>query len=137
MNRQLALCCAWLIALVALLVTLYSSIFLKMAPCHLCWYQRICIYPLVIILGIGAYQDDPRSAVYGLPLAVIGALLALYQYLMQWYPALESIGVCGQGPSCSDINIKYWGFITYPFISLIGFLLIVGLLAIWGRKHAV
>lgn len=130
MNRQLALFLAWLIAVIALIVTLYSSIVKLLPVCHLCWYQRICIYPLVIILGIGAFVNDIRSAVYSLPLALISAVLALYQYIIQWYPQLESIGVCGLGPKCSDVHFKYLGFITYPFLSLIASIVISILLII-------
>lgn len=128
-NRQIALLGSWLIALIAFAVTLYSSIYLLMPVCHLCWYQRICIYPLVIILGIGAYINDRKAAVYSLPLITIGMILSLYQYILQWFPQLESIGVCGLGPKCSDVHMKYWGFITYPLLSFIACLFIfIGLL---------
>lgn len=137
MNRQLALFAAWLVAVIALVVSLYSSIAQLLPVCHLCWYQRICIYPLVIILGIGAFVDDRRSAVYGLPLSIIAILLALYQYIIQWFPQFESIGICGLGPKCSDIHVKYLGFITYPFISMIGSLVIAILLilALKSNNH--
>ena len=128
MNRQFALFCAWFIAFAALVITLYSSIIMKIPACNLCWYQRICIYPLVIILGIGAYQDDLRSITYAMPLTVIGAFIALYQYLIQWFPSLESIGVCGPTVSCSDVHMRIWGFITYPLVSLMASLVIIALL---------
>ena len=137
MSRQFSLFIAWFIAVVALIVTLYSSIAQLLPVCHLCWYQRICIYPLVIILGIGAFVDDRRSAVYGLPLALIGAILALYQYIIQWYPQFESIGICGLGPKCSDVHVKYLGFITYPFISMIGSIVIAALLIIALNDKAI
>jgi disulfide bond formation protein DsbB len=130
MNRQVALFLAWIIAVIALVVTLYSSIVKLLPICHLCWYQRICLYPLVIILGIGGFVDDVRSAVYALPLALISCILALYQYILQWYPQFESIGVCGLGPKCSAVHFKYLGFITYPFLSLIASIVISILLII-------
>lgn len=128
MMRPFYLFLAWLIALSALLITLYSSIVLLMPPCNLCWYQRICLYPLVIILGIGAYQNDRRSIVYALPLTIIAALLALYQSILQWFPSLESIGVCGLGPKCSDIHLHIFGFITYPLLSFFASIAIIILL---------
>ncbi len=124
MNRQFALFSAWFIAVIALLATLYSSMIQMLPVCHLCWYQRVCIYPLVIILGIGAFVDDRSSAVYALPLALIACLLALFQYIIQWYPQLEPVGICGLGPQCSAVHMKYLGFITYPFISLIASIVI-------------
>lgn len=135
LNRQVILFITWLIALSALLITLYLSIQQLVPVCHLCWYQRICIYPLVIILGIAAYQDDRRAIVYALPLSIIGGLIALYQYILQWHPSLESIGVCGLGPKCSEMHLKLFGFITYPMLSFIACLLITMLLIIGLKRH--
>lgn len=130
MNRQVALFLAWIIVLIAFLVSLYSSIVKLMPVCHLCWYQRVCLYPLVVILGMGGFVDDVRSAVYALPLSLIACVLALYQYIIQWYPQLESIGICGLGPKCSDVHFKLLGFITYPFLSLLASIAISALLLI-------
>lgn len=140
MSRQSALFLAWIIAVVAVIVTLYNSVVDLMPVCTLCWYERIGIYPLVIILGIGAFVDDKRSAVYALPLSLISSVFALYHYMLQWHPQLESIGLCGLGPRCSDISFKYWGFITYPFLSLITSLvisvLLIAALKAKGNQHA-
>ncbi len=132
--RQLSLFFAWLIALIALIATLYSSEILNMAVCHLCWYQRICIYPLVILLGIGAFRDDRNVVIYALPLAILGACFALYQYLQQMIPGFALIELCGAGPSCSDIHFKLFGFITFPFLSLIASLAIAFLLLLSIRS---
>lgn len=133
--RQCCLLLSWLIALSAVTLTLYSSIVLLMPTCNLCWYQRICLYPLVIILGIGAYQNDKRSIVYALPLAIFGALLALYQTILQWLPSLEPIGVCGLGPKCSDIHLQLFGFITYPMLSFFASVAVIMLLSLAWRKQ--
>lgn len=130
MMRQYYLFFAWLIALVALVVTLYSSMILLMPTCTLCWYQRICLYPLVLILGIGAYQNDLRAVVYARPLVIIAALLALYQIILQYFPALESIAVCGLGPKCSDSHWHLFGFITYPMLSFFASLAMMILLSL-------
>lgn len=117
---------AWLIALIALMVSLYASVMLQMPVCDLCWYQRICIYPLVVILGIAAYCSDVGIIKYAIPLAIIGALFALYQYLEQMIPGFAPIALCGVGgPDCSQIHFKWLGFITFPFVSLIGCLGII------------
>lgn len=128
--RQSLLFVAWLIALLAMLFTLYGSEVMHLPICHLCWYQRICYYPLVIILGIGAYQGDYRAIVYGLPLSILGTLFAAYQTLIQWFPQFEAIGVCGQGPNCSEIHMKLFGFVTYPLLSVLAGLALTGLLLI-------
>lgn len=74
--------CAWVIALLGLLASLTFSELLHIDPCSLCWYQRSALFPLVWILGIAAYRDDQSVAIYVVPLALAGALLALYQLVM-------------------------------------------------------
>lgn len=126
--RQTLLFLAWLIALTAMLSTLYGSEIQHLPICHLCWYQRICFYPLVIILGIGAYQNDVKAIAYSLPFSFLAIVFSGYQVLIQAYPQLEAIGVCGQGPSCSDTHIKLFGFVTYAMLSLAASLITSGLL---------
>ena len=70
---------AWLIALCAMLFSLYNSEVMGVSVCHLCWYQRICLYPLVLILGVGAFDGDVRVVRYAVGLPLIGAVFALYQ----------------------------------------------------------
>lgn len=133
-GKRLCLLAAWLIAVFALMATLYSSIVLKMAVCHLCWFQRIFMYPLVLILGLATFFDDFRVRLYALPMALIGAIFALYQYLEQMIPGFAPIKLCGTGPACSDIHIKFFGFITFPFLSIVAFLLIAALVWFSGKK---
>jgi disulfide bond formation protein DsbB len=123
-SREYALYIAWLIALSALLVSLYFSEIQHMPVCHLCWYQRICIYPLSIILGIAAYGDDIAVKIYALPLSSLGGLFAAYQYLEQIIPNFAPIGLCGAGPSCSLIHFKLLGFITFPLLGVLACLFI-------------
>lgn len=129
-KRQWALFFAWIIALSSFLSTLYLSEALKIPACHLCWYQRICIYPLVIILGIASFRNDGEIARYTIPLTLIGFVFGLYQYLEQMIPNFAPIDVCGHGPSCSTIHIQLLGFITFPFLSMLACLLITVLLSI-------
>lgn len=126
--RQGYLFLTWLIALFAFLIAQYSSDILNFPVCHLCWYQRICIYPLAIILGIAAFRNDGNIAIYTIPLTLLGAFFALYQYLEQMIPNFSPINVCQQGPSCSVIHIHYFGFITFPFASLIACMVMTVLL---------
>lgn len=124
---------AWLISVIAVVSSLYGSEVAGLVVCHLCWYQRICIYPLVVILGIGAFQADFRSAVYALPLSIMGALFALYQYLEQMIPGFAPLSFCSPNVPCSTIHLKWFGFVTYPFLSLLGCLFISMLLIITLR----
>ncbi len=129
-TRQMALLIAWFIAAIAVVATLYAGEVKHLPICHLCWYQRICIYPLFLLLGIAAYKDDYRVVVYALPLTIVGFIIALYQYLTQMVPAFEPIQVCSNGPACNAIHLKLWGFITFPFLSMVATFVIFILLII-------
>jgi disulfide bond formation protein DsbB len=129
---------AWVLSCVGVLASLYFSEARHLEPCHLCWYQRIFLYPLALILGIAAYQGDYRRIVhYTLPLAVLGLLFALYQVGIQQIPGWNPIDLCGAGPSCSDKIYVGLGFLTIPMLSALNFLLIAFfLITSWFRGVA-
>ncbi|QEI09533.1 disulfide bond formation protein B [Pigmentiphaga aceris] len=124
---------SWLIALVSTLGALFLSELMDFTPCVLCWYQRIAMFPLVLILGIGTYTDDVRCIRYAQPLAVIGWLLAVYHCLL--YIGLIPTGLqpCGAAGSCAKVDLQLAGFITIPLLSLVAFSLIV--LLLWAAKR--
>lgn len=131
---------AWIIALVATAVALYSSEILNMAVCKLCWYQRIFMFPLAIQLGIAVFRKDNRFAVYALPLTILGGIIALYHYLIQMIPALAPYTPCRADAatgavSCETIDWQLAGFITFPLLSLIAFALITFLLILSLRRR--
>lgn len=131
---QLFILAAFLIATLGLIGSLYISEILHIPVCHLCWYQRICIYPLPVILGLGIYRNDNNAARYCIPLSAIGGCIALYQYLQQMIPGFAPIELCGLGVRCDTIHIKLLGFITLPFISMLGCITITVLLALAVRN---
>ncbi|MDF1597959.1 MAG: disulfide bond formation protein B [Acidimicrobiia bacterium] len=124
------------IAAVSMVGSLYYSEVAEFAACDLCWYQRIAMYPLAIILAIAAYRRDLGIRLYSYPLVVIGAALAAYQYVLQLNPSLES-GFCGVDASCTERYIWQFGFISFPFMSLVGFAMIFTLLymAGWANRN--
>ncbi len=124
----------WLLSLGAMLVTLYLSEFRAWPICHLCWYQRMCLYPQIVLLGMAVYRQKNDIIPYSIALLALGFLLSAYQTLEQYIPALQSIGVCGQGPSCSTMHMQWLGFITLPMLSCAGFLVIIALL-VWAKKR--
>ena len=126
---------AWVIALSATLISLYSSEVLGMQVCNLCWYQRICMYPLVVILGIATYRSDDSVSLYVRSLVVIGFLFSTYQYVQQMFPEFSPIQFCGTGPSCNEIIFQYLGFITYPFLSMAAFAAVFLLITIAGIRR--
>ena len=85
-----ALAGAFVVAVLATAGSLYFSEVAQFKPCRLCWYQRIAMYPLVVILGIAAWRGDPGVRRYAAPLAAIGAVISTYHYLLEWFPALDS-----------------------------------------------
>lgn len=125
---------AWLLAIFGVFLSLVLSNIYHWEICHLCWYQRACLYPLVIILGIACFRKDDTIGIYTLPITVIGFILSLYQYMEQMIPGFAPIDVCGSGPSCSNIHMLLFGFITLPFISMVGFAVISFLLFL-GLKN--
>jgi len=115
----------WLVATVALSGSLFFSEILKMPPCVLCWYQRICMYPLVVVIAVGIFLKDKKVYWYSLPLAIIGWIIAIYHNLLYWKILPESIAPCEAGVSCTTKFIEWFGFVTIPFLSLAAFTLIV------------
>lgn len=124
---------AWVQALAATFGSLYASEVLGFAPCVLCWYQRIAMYPLAIILPIGILKKDKNLPLYAIPLALVGGLVALYQNLLTWGVIPQSFTPCTYGVSCLTKYISYFGFITIPFLSLLSFVVILGCMVIYQK----
>jgi disulfide bond formation protein DsbB len=133
--RTLGLYFAWLVAIVSMFLSLYSSEIAGLMVCNLCWYQRICMFPLALILGVATYRGEGRVGAYAYPLAVLGLCFASYQYIEQMLPGFMPIDLCGSGPSCSDTSFMWLGFITYPFLSIIAFALIIAGLMIYKKPQ--
>ncbi|BAQ08688.1 disulfide oxidoreductase [Bacillus sp. OxB-1] len=111
-------------ALIAMFGSLYFSEVRGYEPCELCWYQRILMYPIVLIAGIALYQKNARIALTTAVFALIGGCISLYHYGIQKLTFLQdSAPSCGNVP-CTGQYINYFGFITIPFLALIAFLLI-------------
>ena len=114
----------WTVALTATVGSLYFSEIRGYEPCDLCWYQRILMYPLVLILGIAYVQKNPKIALTTLVFSVIGGCISAYHYSIQKLTFMqEAAPACGRVP-CTGQYINYAGFITIPFLALIAFILI-------------
>jgi len=124
-----AIALAFWVALLATLGSLYFSEVAHFEPCRLCWYQRIAMYPLVLLLGIAAVRRDDGIRLYGRVLAAIGAVISAYHVALEWIPALDT-GACGLGPSCSIIWFRALGFISLPILALIAFVTTFTLLSV-------
>ncbi|MFC4453247.1 disulfide bond formation protein B [Deinococcus sonorensis] len=144
MNRDNRLYLAWVVSMVATIASLYFSEVRHFVPCVLCWFQRICMYPLVLVLGAAALRSDLGGRVYALPLALAGWVIALIQNLEAW-GVIQTLKVCGVGQTTVGCDAKWPIFgdtltslsdvITIPVLSLTAFTVIIALLA-WGRGRA-
>lgn len=119
---------AWLIATISTLGALFLGEVMGYPPCVLCWYQRIAMFPLILVLAAGLFPFDQRVVRYALPLTLAGLGLALFHLALTagWIP--ESIRPCQQGVPCSDIQVVWFGFVTIPLLSVLSFSFIAGLL---------
>jgi disulfide bond formation protein DsbB len=119
---------AFLVAAGATLGSLYFSEIADFVPCRLCWFQRIAMYPLAVVLLVGAIRKDRAVRWYAGPLAIIGAAIAGWHTLIEWRPQLDN-GECElTGPSCTYVWFREFGFISLATMALTGFLTILILL---------
>jgi disulfide bond formation protein DsbB len=124
----------WAIAVISTLGSLFFSEVMEFSPCALCWYQRIAMYPLVLILGVGLFQPVKSVIHYSLPILVIGWFISLYHNLLHYGIVPESASPCRSGVPCSTVYINWFGFITIPMLSFIAFSIIIGLLVLLNRR---
>jgi disulfide bond formation protein DsbB len=122
MNKSLLL--AWVAALIATIGSLYFSEVLHYIPCTLCWYQRIFMYPLAILLGIAFYRNDNGIVNYALPLSVVGMMISGYHIALQKIPYLQQFEMCKSGVPCSKDYINWFGFVTIPVLAFVAFSII-------------
>lgn len=124
----------WLLVSVSAMGSLFFSYVMEFAPCVLCWYQRIFLFPLVLILAIGLFPFDKKTVKYALPLAIAGWLTAAYHNMLYAGIIPESLQPCSQGVSCTEEYIDLFGFLSIPMLSFLSFSSIVTLLIILYRR---
>ncbi len=118
---------AWLVTATAMFGSLYFSESQKFEPCKLCWYQRIAMFSLVVVLLVGNLRRDRNLAWYAVPLAGIGIVISIYHYLVEWYPQLET-GSCSLTAPCSAVYFREFGFISLSFMAMCGFAAVLALM---------
>ncbi len=128
--RDAALPLAWLVAAVATAGSLYYSEVVGFEPCRLCWYQRIAMYPFVVILGIAALRADTAVRTYVVPLAGLGLAVSGWHYLIQQVPSLAPAGACSASAPCTAAYVSDLGFVTIPLMAGCGFLAVIVLLSL-------
>ena len=126
MNKKLenSLLFMWVVSLVATLGSLYFSEIRGYIPCTMCWFQRIFMYPIVIITTVAVIQKNAKIALTTAVFSIMGGCISLYHYGIQKIDFLaDSAPTCGQ-VSCTGQYINWLGFITIPFLALTAFILI-------------
>ncbi|REJ77954.1 MAG: disulfide bond formation protein B [Acidobacteria bacterium] len=115
---------AWTVALVGTVGSLFFSEVMDLPPCDLCWYQRIAMYPLVVILGIGIVTRDRRMKTYAMPFSLTGLAISVYHNLLYYGFISQALTPCSEGVPCTAKQLELAGFITIPLMGLAAFLVI-------------
>lgn len=110
---------ATMIAVGATFGSLYFSEIRNFVPCEYCWYQRIVMYPLALILLIATIRRDKNIIPYALSLSLSGLALSVYHYQLQLFP--EQSSSCGLDASCTYRWVEVFGFVTIPLLALTSF----------------
>ncbi|QCC48861.1 disulfide bond formation protein B [Halobellus limi] len=134
-RTRLLLGLATFVAAVGTAGSLYFSLGFGLVPCELCWYQRILLYPLTVVLGVATLDDRPTVARTALPLSGVGVVVATYHVLLQLRPTLGA--TCSVGGGCSSILYPMaGGLLTIPRLSLAAFVLVTALsAAAWASSR--
>lgn len=125
----------WIQSWVAMIGSLYLSEIMQFPPCALCWYQRVCMYPLAAIFLVGVWLKDVKAFLYGLPLVVIGWIIAFYHTLLYYNILPESAAPCREGISCTTQQLMLFGFVSIPLLSLVAFSIILAGTVLALRKN--
>ncbi|OIU71988.1 disulfide oxidoreductase [Rossellomorea aquimaris] len=130
-KTQFFMYAAWLVSIIATLGSLYFSEVKGFIPCELCWYQRIFMYPLTLILGVATFKNDAALKQIVLPMSIIGGIISVFHYMEQKIPGFGGIKPCASGVPCNSEYINWLGFITIPFLAMTAFTLITILTLFW------
>jgi disulfide bond formation protein DsbB len=125
-----ALAGALVVAVVGTTGSLYYSLWAGYVPCELCWYQRILMYPLVVVLGVGLLRRDRGVRWTALPFVVLGTGVSTYHWLVERVPSIAGTTSCSAEASCAVPYFERLGFVTLAWMSLSGFLVIGALLVL-------
>ena len=128
---------ALIIATFSTLGSLYFSEIVKFPPCSLCWYQRLFMYPIVIVIAVALWKKDKNIAHFVLPFAIIGLIISIYHNLLYYGYISEKFQPCTIGASCTERQLDLFGFVTIPLLSLAGFLLITILTLLYHKINNV
>lgn len=126
---------AWTTSLAATLGSIFMSKVLNFVPCELCWYQRIFMFPLVLVIAVGILKKDKNLPQYVLPLSTAGLLIGAYHNLLYYGVIAENISPCRIDVPCTARQLELFGFIAIPLLSLVSFVIITFcMILLWRAK---
>jgi disulfide bond formation protein DsbB len=131
---EVALPFAFAVALTCTLGSLYLSEIANFPPCDLCWYQRIAMYPLTVVLGVAALRRDTAVRWYVVPVALIGLAISTYHYLLERFPD-DLASSCSTEVPCTTVWVWKFHFLSIPGMAGIGFALIATLALLAVPAH--
>ncbi|MEK7648241.1 MAG: disulfide bond formation protein B [Patescibacteria group bacterium] len=135
MSQRVGVWIALVQSVVAMLGSLFVQYGMGLPPCILCWYQRIALFPLVIILGVGLVRRDRGVVWYALPLAGVGFLISLYHNALYFGLLPDTRALCVRAVSCTTERVEMMGFVTIPLLGLVAFVVILlALVSVARRK---
>ena len=126
---------AFVIGLVTIGGSLYYSEVANYTPCKLCWFQRICLYPMPFFFAYAMLKKDKSVKPYALMLAIANVPISLYHYLIEWYPDLEGNGACDITASCTSVYVREFGYVSIPLMALSAALAIITLMLFVRRDQ--
>lgn len=126
---------SWLIAAISTAGSIFLSNVMDFPPCNLCWYQRIFMFPLVVILWNGYALEDRKIHYYALPFILSGFLTAIYHNLLYYKWISVALIPCTAGASCTERQLNLFGFLSIPMMSLGSFTLILILMFVHLKKQ--
>jgi len=117
---------SFVFSLLATLGSLFLSNIVGLTPCELCWFQRIVMYPQVILFGLAFWKRDSHIVIYGAILSFLGLILSGYHYLLQinLAPIATTCSILKSSSSCNSVSIREFGYITIPLMAFTAFLLL-------------
>lgn len=134
-NKTIIIFLAFLAASIATLGSLFFSEIMHFVPCTMCWYQRIFMYPLVLVFLINLLYPDDKVFKYSFPLVFVGFIISIYHNLLMFGIINDDLVPCKSGIPCSTRYIDYFGFITIPFLSMLAFAILFVLLLMFKREN--
>ncbi|MFM7306989.1 MAG: disulfide bond formation protein B [Actinomycetota bacterium] len=122
-----------LVTSVSMIGSLYFSEAVGYRPCVLCWYQRIAMYSLAIVLVIAALRKDRAIRPYAMALAGVGAVISAYHWLLERWPSIDT-GSCSADAPCSVPYFQVFGFVSLAFMAFCAFVTVLVFLGVVSRQ---